>query len=121
MTARMVSGPPAYDRGQDDVGLGEEPGRRRDAGQGQQEQGHEDAEQRLALRPSPANVSSDDVTPRPLLERGDDRERAEVHERVGGAVVEQALEALDLPAGVGRQARRACSRCGRWSCRRASA
>ena len=37
------------------------------------------------LRPSPANVSSCEVTPVPLLERGDDRERAEVHERVGGA------------------------------------
>ncbi len=61
-------------------------------------------------RMSPANVTGC-WSPEALLERGDDRERAEVHEGVGRAVVQQALEAGLLSGGKAARPR-ACSRCG---------
>ena len=50
------------DRGEDHQGLGEEAGGRRDAGQRQQEQRHQDAEQRLAPA-EPGERLEADVTP----------------------------------------------------------
>ena len=105
MTARIVSGPPASTAARMMLALAKKPA----VG------GMPVSDSRKSVirtpsngsrRPRPANVARLEVTPGPLLERGDDRERAEVHERVGDAVEEQRLEALDPAvrvAGPGRQ------------------
>ena len=95
MMARTVSGPPASTAARMTYALAKKPAVGGMPGQGQQEQGHEDAQQRL-LAPEAGERVERRGHAGPLLERGDDRERAEVHERVGRAVEEQALEALDL-------------------------
>ena len=93
----------ALDRREDHVRLGKEAGGRRDPGQRQEEEDHQDAQRGLAAAEAGERLEAAGDA-RPLLERGHDGERTEIHEGVGGHVEEEALEPLELAAGVCREA-----------------
>ena len=96
MTARNADPAAGLDRGEDHDALAKNPAVGGIPVRDSRKSVIRIAERRLR-RPSPANVSRLRRDPGPLLERRDHRERAEIHERVGRAVEEQALEAGCCP------------------------